>query len=198
MIKSKVHIFYTGGDPTDEDMQDMENLLVETIMNQANAGAFGGLGSVESVAVDGGANGSTNSSGDSGGTSFVVYIAAALVAVLVVLGIAYCCCLKKGVSTVRSTEKNEETSDEELNTSDEDEPAHARAVSSQMEVPMAQVVAIEEPQPKANTPKAKKQEQPESGGWFEWVSNTDDQSGKRKKEAEKTDMDKKAEEWSWW
>ena len=52
-IRSNVQIFYKlhQGSVSDEDKDDMYNLLVETIYAQASAGSFGGLGDVASVQV---------------------------------------------------------------------------------------------------------------------------------------------------
>ena len=52
-IKSNVQIFYTSNQETvsEDDKEDMYNLLVETINAQATVGSFGEIGSVASVKV---------------------------------------------------------------------------------------------------------------------------------------------------
>jgi hypothetical protein len=74
VIQSRVDIFYRSGgaDPTEENEEDMKNLLVETILSQADAGAFGDLGSVGSVEVEGKMEGTSNSGGVVSGGGWLI------------------------------------------------------------------------------------------------------------------------------
>lgn len=145
VIESNVDIFYQSGagqDPSDEDKEDMHNLLVETIMKQAKAGAFGSLGSIQDAEVSGGSGGRGGlfgSSGSDGGGTSILPIVLGVVAALVAVGCLYWfCCTgsdEKDHGEIPVAKPHEDTSDEE-HSSDEEE---TRAV------PMAEVLSVEDP-----------------------------------------------------
>jgi hypothetical protein len=203
-IKSDVEILYMsndGAEPTEDDRIDMQNLLVETIMSQARAGAFDTIGTIESVEVEGrGGLFGSNSDGNDGSLSVASIVGILFIVVTIVLTCVYCLWWKRKGTTDAKPEKIEETSDEEEHTSDEDEVRQG-----ENEIPVAEVVCVEETHDTSKESEAKKkkeqeQEQPAAaGGWFEWISNTEDNTQKNKKD-EKTDMDKKTDEVisSWW
>lgn len=156
VIRSNVDIFYksaSGQNPTDEDREDMQNLLVETIMRQANAGAFKGLGLVQSVDVqsDGGVGGSN-------GVDLVPIIAGVIAAIILVV----CCtvfwfCYRRGSDRDENPKgQNDDTSDEERCTSGDEEEKKERQIS----VPVAQVVHVEDPGDKTAEGTKKKE------GWW--------------------------------
>ncbi|KAL3915973.1 MAG: hypothetical protein SGARI_008068, partial [Bacillariaceae sp.] len=125
VIESDVDIFYQsylGEDPSDEDKEDMHNLLVETIMNQAKAGAFGSLGTVENVEVSQGSGGLFRSTGG-GGSGSILPIVLGVVGALVVGACLYCFCCRGGSGEERDVHAkahNEDTSDEEHSSDEED------------------------------------------------------------------------------
>jgi hypothetical protein len=134
----------------------MHNLLIETIVRQANAGAFGDLGSVENVEVDnGGGFGSTfGGSGDSDIVSFVPIIVGILAALLVACCV-YCFCFRaRRQSDVPAKDQNEDTSDEEHYTSSDEEEIKKR---QQATIPEAQVVVVEGKAVRTNDAKNEKQ-----------------------------------------
>ena len=75
-IRSNVHIYYlmqehedaTFADLSPEDKQDMYNLLIETIYNQAEVGSFASVGDVASVEIadEDGTTGDNTDNGDDG------------------------------------------------------------------------------------------------------------------------------------
>jgi hypothetical protein len=172
----------------------MQNLLVETLLNQAEAGIFYAVGSVENVYVEG-VGGS-----ESGGGDFIGYAIGGLVVVGLVLASIYCLWYKKSDPEDSMPDakagKIDETSDEEEHTSDEDE-------GRQGDIPVAQVVAVEDvhvSKKRSDTKAHNNDNEPQLGGWFEWVSSADGTDGKNKKKKETTDLDKKNDEGvaSWW
>ena len=191
VIESNVDIFYrSAATPDDDDKEDMNNLLIETILNQAHAGAFGDLGSVESVEVDtrGGISGS-------GGSSTIFAAVFGVVGALLIGLCIYCCCCRGGKGRDVQSGKNDDTSDEEPDggwSSDDNAPAQAHAV------PMAHVVAIEEPTSRASAPPAeikKKEEQQGAGGFFEWITGSEAEEQKKKEQSKKkTDESSVADE----
>lgn len=126
----------------------MHNLLVETIVKQAKAGAFGSLGSVEDVEVTHGNDGGVFGSTGSGGGSSVLPIVLGVVAALVAVGCIYWFCCRGDSDDSGNTPKahNEDTSDEE-HSSDEEE---TRAV------PVAEVISVEDPAAEKKDAKSKK------------------------------------------
>jgi hypothetical protein len=149
VIESNVDIFYmsgTGQDPTDDQKQDMHNLLAETIIRQANVGAFGDLGSVESVDIQDGT--------DNGGMNYVAIILGVLAAVLIA-GLAYWYCFLRHVDEDSNDanpkgQHNGDTSDEDHSDEEDDK---------KRDIPVATVVAVE--QIDAKSPESKKKE-----GWW--------------------------------
>jgi hypothetical protein len=62
LVQSDVEIYYQGiSDPTEEEVGDMKNLLIETILSQSSGGSFASLGAIDSVEVDGAATSASNS-----------------------------------------------------------------------------------------------------------------------------------------
>jgi len=203
MIESNVDIHYRNAesrDPNAEDIQDMKDLLVETIVSQANAGAFIDLGSLESVEVadrsQGGTYGSqagTYSDGDEAdgneGSSIPIIIPVILVLLLAGLGYWFCCRNKN--KQAQQATKRDDTSDEEPDggwTTDD---------NGQEEIPVAQVVAVEDPsstgkdKPRvaSSAPPAEKAKQEDQGvgGWFEWIPGTEADKKEKKEEYKKKD-----------
>jgi hypothetical protein len=111
----------------------MYNLLVETIIQQAKAGAFGSLGSIESVEVT---QGSGGSSFDSTGSGSILPAVLGVVAALVAVGCLYWfCCRGGGDDEANPKAHNEDTSDEEHSSDEEDNRG----------LPVAEVVHVEDP-----------------------------------------------------
>jgi hypothetical protein len=164
VIQSNVEISYrsASGEVTSEDEQDMKDLLIETIMNQALAGAFEDLGSVESVEVDdGSSDGNGNSEND--GMSIIPFVIAVIAAVAIFFAACYYCARRKNASGDEHAKREnvEDTSDDEPSdgeqiarggVSDVDEKKHTQA-----EIP-------------AST-EASAVPQAEPGSWFGWTSN---------------------------
>lgn len=167
VIKSDIDIYYktaAGQDPTDEDREDMHNLLIETIVRQANAGAFGDLGSVESVKIE---EGSGFGSGFKNGSSSVPLgpVIGGVLASLLVAGSVFLFCCRGGDDDEDENPKghNDDTSDEEQYTSsDEEEDKKQRQAS----VPEAQVVAVEDLTAKTGDAKEKTGDAKEKQGWW--------------------------------
>jgi hypothetical protein len=137
----------------------MHNLLIETIVRQANAGAFGDLGSVESVEVES-SSGFGSSFGIKNGDGGIRYgpIIGGVVAALLVAGSVYLFCFRgKRDGEANPKGQNDDTSDEEQYTSSEEEEDKRQ---KQITIPEAQVVAVEDPAGKSED--AKKEQQ----GWW--------------------------------
>ena len=141
VIESDVDIFYQsylGSDPSDEDKEDMHNLLVETILKQAKAGAFASLGTVENVEVSHGSGGGLfrGSGGSSSSSGSILPIVLGVVGAFVLVGSLYWfCCRGDGEEhEVHAKAHNEDTSDEEHSSDEEDNRA----------LPVAEVVHVED------------------------------------------------------
>jgi hypothetical protein len=124
----------------------MHNLLIETIVRQANAGAFGDLGSVESVDIENGSGSVFTYGGSSSSSSgtvipFLPLIIGVLAALLVAICVYWFCFRDRGESDITPKDQNGDTSDEEHYTSGDDEEVD---IQRQGTIPEAQVVAVED------------------------------------------------------
>ncbi|KAG7366628.1 hypothetical protein IV203_029298 [Nitzschia inconspicua] len=153
IIESDINIYYksaSGQDPNDKDREDMHNLLIETIVRQADAGVFVELGSVESVEV--GSVGSSDGSGDE--IPLGPIIGGVLASVLLAGSVYFFCCRSGTHSNESPKGQNDDTSDEEQYTSSDEEEDKKRRQSS---IPEAQVIAVEDIAAKTDDFKKKKQ-----------------------------------------
>lgn len=158
----------------------MKSLLRETIVNQALAGSFGDLGSIESVEVVG-------SSGNDG-TSVLVFVAAGIAAV-VILGAAYWYGTsgKREKSDQNGKDNNVDTSDEEYS----DGEQNAREYHSSTGVKEHTQAAIPDNDPSLPV------QQAEPGSWFGWKSNDEHPDDEQKVENKEAASEYKEKESSW-
>mmetsp|Transcript_134629 Transcript_134629/g.200310 ORF Transcript_134629/g.200310 Transcript_134629/m.200310 type:complete len:470 (+) Transcript_134629:62-1471(+) len=134
LVRSDVDIYYQGlSDPTEEEVDDMKNLLIETILSQSSAGSFQSLGAVESVEVDGTVASTGNGTdtedqergnlfgdgegGDEGSKNGSMKFVYAAIAAAVVFGVAYW----YGTS---GEDDEKSTKDRDTSDSEDDQPAN--------------------------------------------------------------------------
>ena len=116
IFQADAHVFYAGKDSvSEEEKQEMFDLLVETIQFQASTGSFTGVGEVKSV--------SSSSKSDGGGGSAGLPVGVAVGAVIVLGALGGLFFYKRKTATGDSAKEDKAEPD----TSDDESIVHAHA-----------------------------------------------------------------------